>query len=126
MQLDVTDQYSIETSAECIRNKLGRIDVLINNAGISHGGEPGMKLEDVGKSGKTSVASNDEVRTVFETNVFGVIAVTQAMLPLLRKAPAARIVNVSSGSGSLTLNADPNYSHREMFGAVYSPSKTCP
>lgn len=46
------------------------------------------------------------------------------MLPLLRKALAARIVNVSSGAGSLTLNADPNNSHREMFGAVYGPSKT--
>ena len=53
-----------------------------------------------------------------------VIAVTQAMLPLLRQAPAARVVNVSSASGSLTLNADPNNPRRAMFGAVYSPSKT--
>lgn len=52
------------------------------------------------------------------------IAVTQAMLPLLLKAPAGRIVNVSSGAGSLTLNADPTNPHRPMFGAVYSPSKT--
>lgn len=124
IQLDVTDLHSISAAAECIRSELGRLDVLINNAGISHAGEPGRKLEEVGKSGKPSVASIEEVRTVFETNVFGVIAVTQAMLPLLRKAPAARIVNVSSGAGSLTLNADPNNSNREMFGAVYSPSKT--
>ncbi|WP_313898429.1 SDR family NAD(P)-dependent oxidoreductase [Lederbergia sp. NSJ-179] len=96
----------------------------MNNAGISHAGEPGRKLEEVGKSGRPSVASIEEVRKVFETNVFGVIAVTQTMLPLLRKAPAARIVNISSGAGSLTLNADPNNTHREMFGAVYSPSKT--
>lgn len=124
IQLDVTDQHSIESAAECIRIELGRLDVLINNAGISHAGEPGRKLEEVGNSGRPSVASLDEVRTVFETNVFGVIAVTQAMLPLLRKAPAARIVNISSGAGSLALNADPNNSHREMFGAIYSPSKT--
>jgi len=60
---------------------------------------------------------------VFETNVFGVIAVTQAMLPLLREAPSARIVNVSSSSGSLTLNSDPANPHRAMFG-TYSWSKT--
>jgi NAD(P)-dependent dehydrogenase (short-subunit alcohol dehydrogenase family) len=76
------------------------------------------------KSGRASVASLDEVRAVFETNVFGVIAVTQAMLPLLREAPAARIVNASSASGSLTMNADPSNPHRTVFGAVYSPSKT--
>jgi NAD(P)-dependent dehydrogenase (short-subunit alcohol dehydrogenase family) len=63
------------------------------------------------------------VRAVFETNVFGVLAVTQAMLPLLREAPAARIVNVSSSSGSLTMNSDPTNPHRAMFG-TYSWSKT--
>ncbi len=124
LQLDVTNQASIAAAAERIRNELGRLDVLVNNAGISHAGKPGRPLEEVAKSGRPSVASLDEVRTVFETNVFGVIAVTQAMLPLLREAPAARIVNVSSGSGSLTMNADPTNPHRAMFGAVYSPSKT--
>ena len=59
---------------------------------------------------------------MFETNVFGVIAVTQAMLPLLREAPAARIVNVASSGGSLTLNSDPTNPHRSMFG-TYSVSK---
>jgi NAD(P)-dependent dehydrogenase (short-subunit alcohol dehydrogenase family) len=111
LQLDVTNQDSISAAAERIRSELGRLDVLVNNAGISHAGQPGRTLEEVGKSGRPSVASLDEVRAVFETNVFGVIAVTQAMLPLLREASAARIVNVSSGSGSLTLNADPTNSH---------------
>jgi NAD(P)-dependent dehydrogenase (short-subunit alcohol dehydrogenase family) len=60
------------------------------------------------------VVSLDEVRAVSETNVFGVIAVTQAMLPLLREAPAGHVVNVSSASGSLTLNADPKNPHRSM------------
>ena len=97
--------------------------MLVNNAGISHAGRPGRPLQEVAKSGRLSVVSLDEVRAVFETNVFGVIAVTQAMLPLLREAPAGRIVNVSSSSGSLTMNADPNNPHRAMFG-TYSASKT--
>jgi NAD(P)-dependent dehydrogenase (short-subunit alcohol dehydrogenase family) len=124
VQLDVTDQASIAAAAKRIRNELGRLDVLVNNAGVAQAGKPGRSLEEVAQSGRPSVASLDEVRAVFETNVFGVIAVTQAMLPLLREAPAARIVNVSSHSGSLTRNADPNNPRRTMFGAVYSPSKT--
>ncbi len=96
VHLDVTNQASI-AAAERIRNELSRLDVLVNNAGISHAGTPGRSLQEVAKSGRLSVASLDEVRAVFETNVFGVIAVTQAMLPLLREAPAGRIVNVSSG-----------------------------
>jgi NAD(P)-dependent dehydrogenase (short-subunit alcohol dehydrogenase family) len=123
IQLDVTNHASIATAAERIRNELGRLDVLVNNAGISHTGKPGRSLQDMAKSGRLSVASLDEVRAVFETNVFGVIAVTQAMLPLLREAPAARIVNVSSSSGSLTMNSDPANPHRAMFG-TYSSSKT--
>ena len=66
----------------------------------------------------------DEMRAVWETNVFGVLAVTQAMLPLLREAPAARIVNVSSGVGSLTANSDPACPWRWFFGPVYPASKT--
>ena len=97
--------------------------MLVNNAGISHAGKPGRSLEEIAKSGRLTVAALAEVRAVFETNVFGVIAVTQAMLPLLREAPAARIVNVSSTSGSLTWNSDPANPHRQMFG-TYSSSKT--
>jgi NAD(P)-dependent dehydrogenase (short-subunit alcohol dehydrogenase family) len=124
LQLDVTNQASIAAAAERIRNELGRLDVLVNNAAVSHAGKPGRSLEEIVKSGRASVASLNEVRAVFETNVFGVIAVTQAMLPLLREAPAARIVNVSSAAGSLTMNAEPTNPHRAMFGAAYSPSKT--
>jgi NAD(P)-dependent dehydrogenase (short-subunit alcohol dehydrogenase family) len=122
VQLDVTDQASIAAAAERIRNELGRLDVLVNNAGISHAGKPGRSPEEVVQSDGLSVASLDEVRAVFETNVFGVIAVTQAMLPLLREAPAARIVNVASAGGSLTLNSDPANPHRSRFG-TYSASK---
>ncbi|MGH9716052.1 MAG: SDR family oxidoreductase [Candidatus Acidiferrales bacterium] len=124
LQIDVTDQASIAAAAARIRNEFGRLDVLVNNAGISHVDKPGWTLEEAMKSGRASVVSLDEVRAVFETNVFGVIAVTQAMLPLLREALAARIVNVSSRLGSLSLNADPNYPGRAMFGPSYSASKT--
>ncbi len=123
LQLDVTDENSIAAAAKRIRSEFGRLDVLVNNAAISHAGTPGKPLSDAAKSGLLTVASLDDVRTVFETNVFGVIAVTQAMLPLLREAPAARIVNLGSTGGSLTWNSDPTNEHRAMFG-TYSASKT--
>jgi NAD(P)-dependent dehydrogenase (short-subunit alcohol dehydrogenase family) len=123
LQLDVTDQASITAAAERIRNEVGRLDVLVNNAGITNAGKPGRPLQEMAQSGLLSVVSLDEVRTVWETNVFGVIAVTQAMLALLRQAPAARIVNISSGGGSLALNANPENPHRRMFGN-YSASKS--
>ena len=123
LQLDVTNQASIAAAAERIRNEFGRLDVLVNNAAISHAGLPGRSLEEIMKSGRPNVANLDEVRTVFETNVFGVIAVTQAMLPLLREAPAARIVNVSSSLGSLTTNSNPANPQRAMLG-TYAFSKT--
>jgi NAD(P)-dependent dehydrogenase (short-subunit alcohol dehydrogenase family) len=124
IQLDVTDQTSIAAAAERIQSELGRLDVLVNNAGISHAGTslPDTPVEEIARSGLLTVASLEEVHTVFETNVFGIIAVTQAMLPLLRQAPMARIVNVASSGGSLTLNSDPTNPHRAMFG-TYSASK---
>jgi NAD(P)-dependent dehydrogenase (short-subunit alcohol dehydrogenase family) len=125
LQLDVTDQASIAAAAARIRNELGRLDVLVNNAAISNTGmRPGMSVEEYSESTRPSNVSLDEVRAVWETNVFGVLAVTQAMLPLLREAPAARIVNVSSGIGSLTRVSDPAYSYRSIFGPVYPASKT--
>lgn len=124
LQLDVTEQASIDAAAERIRSKVGRLDVLVNNAAISHAGQSGTPLEEVMRSSRASVASLDEVRTVFETNVFGVLAVTQAVLPLLLEAPAGRIVNVSSGAGSLSRHADPTNPHRATFGVLYSASKT--
>jgi NAD(P)-dependent dehydrogenase (short-subunit alcohol dehydrogenase family) len=125
LQLDVTDPASIAAAAERVRDEFGRLDVLVNNAAISNTRmRPDMSVEEYSKSTRPSVVSLDEVRAVFETNVFGVVAVTLAMLPLLREAPAGRIVNVSSGARSLTRNSDPAVSHRAIFGPVYPASKT--
>jgi NAD(P)-dependent dehydrogenase (short-subunit alcohol dehydrogenase family) len=125
IQLDVTDQASITAAAERIRTELGRLDVLVNNAAISHTGRrPDATVEEYAESTRPSNVSLDEVRAVWETNVFGVLAVYQAMLPLLREAPQARIVNVSSGAGSLTMNSDPSNPYRSIFGPVYPASKT--
>jgi NAD(P)-dependent dehydrogenase (short-subunit alcohol dehydrogenase family) len=124
-QLDVTDLASIAAAAERIRKELGRLDVLVNNAAISNTTKkPGQSIQEYAKTTLPSNVSLDEVRAVWETNVFGVLAVYQAMLPLLREAPGARIVNVSSGVGSLTRNSDPAYAYRSTFGPVYPASKT--
>lgn len=124
LQLDVTDPASITAAAKRIRQELGRLDVLVNNAAISHTSKrPGMSVSEYAQLTRPSNVSLDELRAVWETNVFGALAVYQAMLPLLREAPEARIVNVSSGAGSLTMNADPAFAHRSIFGPVYPASK---
>lgn len=124
LRLDVTDAASIAAAAERIRNEFGRLDVLVNNAAISHTSRiSGQSVEEYAAKTRASIVSLDEVRAVWETNVFGVLAVYQAMLPLLRAAPEARIVNVSSGAGSLTRAADPANPRRHIFGPTYSASK---
>ncbi len=97
LSLDVTDAASIARAASEIRQRFGVLDVLVNNAAIKLEFDPAPP----------SAATVDVVRKTFETNVFGVIAVIQAMLPLLRSSSAGRIVNVSSGLASLTLSAIP-------------------
>jgi NAD(P)-dependent dehydrogenase (short-subunit alcohol dehydrogenase family) len=125
LQFDVTDQASIAAAAERVRKEFGRLDVLIQNAAISNTRRlPGQSVADYASTTRPSNVSLDEMRAVWDTNVFGVIAVYQAMLPLLRKTPGARIVNVSSGVGSLTTNSDPAYTYRSIFGPVYPASKT--
>jgi NAD(P)-dependent dehydrogenase (short-subunit alcohol dehydrogenase family) len=124
IQIDVTDTASIAAAAQRVEDEFGRLDLLVNNAGISRVGHgDGDFLEDYAAANKASTASLDEIRTVWETNVFGTLAVYQAMLPLLRKSSDARIVNVSSGVGSLATNADPAYPQHSMFGPVYPASK---
>ena len=94
IQLDVTDQASIDAAAAKTGQDFGRLDVLVNNAGVATN-EPAP-----------SDVTADAVRDAFTTNVFGMVAVTNAMLPLLRRSHAGRIVNLSSTQGSLTLAAD--------------------
>jgi NAD(P)-dependent dehydrogenase (short-subunit alcohol dehydrogenase family) len=125
VQLDVTDHKSIAAAAESIRKEYGRLDVLIQNAAISNTNKKaGQSVEEYSKTTRPSVVSLDEMRAVWDTNVFGVLSVYQAMLPLLRATPGARIVNVSSGVGSLTATSDPAYPYRAIFGPVYPASKT--
>jgi NAD(P)-dependent dehydrogenase (short-subunit alcohol dehydrogenase family) len=124
IHLDVTDEKSIAAAAEHIRNTHGRLDVLMNNAGIASLAPPGTPFEERLKMNIPSSAPLSYTRAIFETNVFGVIMVTQAMLPLLRNSAAARIINIGSSSGSLTLNSDPKFQYRRVFGSAYSPSKT--
>ncbi len=124
LQLDVTDQASMTAAAERIRKEFGHLDLLVNNAAISNTRMGNLSLEEYAKISLASNVPLDEVRAVWETNVFGVLAVYQSMLPLLRKSSAARIVNVSSAVGSLALNSDPAYPYHSFFSPVYSASKT--
>lgn len=94
--IDVSDVASIERAAADVRERFGRLDVLINNAAIA------------AASGPPSTHSVATMRELFSTNAFGLISVTQAFLPLLEKAPSARIVNVSTSLASLILISDPN------------------
>ena len=125
LQLDVTDHASVAAAAARIQGEFGRLDLLIQNAAISNTGlQAGMSIEEYSKSTRPSVVSLAEMRAVWDTNVFGVLAVYQAMLPLLRASPVSRIVNVSSGVGSLTINSDSAFHYRAIFSPVYSASKT--
>ena len=124
IQVDVTDAASIAAAAERIRTEFGYLDLLVNNAGISKTGDRAFGSPEFVAANNASTASLDEIRAVWETNVFGTVAVYQAMLPLLRDGTNARIVNVSSGVGSLTTNADPAYPYHSLYGPIYAASKT--
>ncbi|MBO2465575.1 SDR family oxidoreductase [Actinomadura violacea] len=114
VRIDVTDAASVDAAAQRIEEEHGRLDVLVNNAGIS----PSSAY------GAPSATSMDGLRETYETNVFGVVAVTNAMLPLLRRSPAGRIVNLSSELGSLTLLTDPSSPFFPFNLLAYNSSKT--
>ena len=124
IQIDVTDLASIAAAAARIRDEFGRLDLLVNNAGISNTREGTVTMAEFATTSGASIVSLDEVRGIWETNVFGVLAVYQAMLPLLRLSSDARIVNVSSGVGSLGANADPAFPYRAIYAPGYAASKT--
>ena len=124
IQLDVTDSSSIAAATARITADIGYLDLLVNNAGISKTVVREFGSPEFVAASKASMVSIEELRAVWDVNVFGVLAVYQAMLPLLRKSSDARIVNVSSGVGSLATNADPDYQYHAMFGPMYPASKT--
>lgn len=120
--LDVTDPAAVQEAARQIEERFGRLDVLVNNAGITGSGQ--VSPADAHNQVPSSV-DLDMVRAVFETNVFGVITVTNAVLPLLRRSPAPRIVNVSSHAASLAITSDPDGPFAALLpSAAYSPSKS--
>ena len=110
--LDVTDDASVAAAARLIEERAGRLDVLVNNAGVT-GGRPQ----------EPTMVDLATVRTAVETNVIGVIRVTNAMLPLLRRSASPRIVNMSSSVGSLTRQTTPG-AETGPISVAYAPSKT--
>jgi NAD(P)-dependent dehydrogenase (short-subunit alcohol dehydrogenase family) len=119
LQFDINKDTDAEAAFEYFDSKYGRLDILVNNAGIAAGPFPGT-----GPEHSASEVSMDVVKKVFETNFFSQIALTNALLPLIRRSSAGRIVNLSSILGSLTLQADP---HSPIYNAksfAYDASKT--
>ena len=116
LKLDVTEAHDREAAAKAIGERFGKLDILINNAGV--GAQDGMFTP------KTVHTTEEELQKVFGTNVFSVIAMTRAVLPLLKKSEAGRIVNLSSILGSLTLHADPNSPIAAIKSFAYDASKT--
>ncbi|WP_433894757.1 SDR family oxidoreductase [Streptomyces sp. CA-111067] len=110
--LDVTDDASVAAAARLIEQRTGRLDVLVNNAGVT-GGHPQ----------EPTTAAVSAVRTAVETNVIGVIRVTDTLLPLLRRSASPRIVNMSSTVGSLARQTTPG-AETGPISIAYAPSKT--
>jgi NAD(P)-dependent dehydrogenase (short-subunit alcohol dehydrogenase family) len=112
VQIDVADEESVKAARTEIGKKTESLDVLINNAGVS--------------GGMTQTATDTNIavfKQVFDTNFFGVVLVTQAFMDLLHKSLEPRIVNVTSGLGSLTLQSDPTWKYYQFKAPAYSSSK---
>ena len=112
IEIDVTMQHTIKAAAEQIESRYGRLDILLNNAGVNLPGD-----------GLPGAADPAVVQRIFDTNFFGALRVAHTMLPLLRKSPAARIVNISSGLGSLTYSSDPAWAGYDWKLIGYNASK---
>ncbi|WP_341395932.1 SDR family NAD(P)-dependent oxidoreductase [Arthrobacter sp. G119Y2] len=112
VQLDVTDDASVEAAVAIIQARVGHLDVLINNAGI------------LGEVAAPEDMTADQLRDVYETNVFGLVRVTRAFLPLLRKGTDPSVINVTSGMGSFTLTHDPARVESQYILAAYGSSKS--
>ena len=113
VQLDVTDEPSIEAAAQWVSSEFGKLDVLVNNAGIAlDGGNSALEID------------VEVLRQTYETNVFGVFTVTKHFVPLLKLSDGGRIVNMSSGLGSLTQNSDPSWGFAGVKPIAYNSSKS--
>ena len=121
VQFDVRKREDHRRLAEMLGKRFGRLDILVNNAGVqldkAEFGNPN------GFNTTSSVAESD-LQDTFDTNFFATVALTQTLLPLIRKSPAGRIVNLSSILGSLTLHADPKAEIYNMKAFAYDASKT--
>ena len=112
LQIDVNNIETVKAAREVLAGKIKALDVLINNAGI------------LGSAPQTSLETDINVfKEVFETNFFGVIEVTQVFIDLLKASTEPRIVNVTSGLGSLTLHSDPSWKYYPVKAAAYVSSK---
>ena len=114
LKLDLTNKEDRAAAAKYLESKFGRLDILINNAGVSQ--------EGLG-AGKVSTTTEEVIHSTFETNFFAPVALTQALLPLIRKSKAGRIVNMSSILGSQTLHADPKSPIYDFKSLAYDSSK---
>jgi len=116
LNLDVTSTADIQAAAAFLESHYGRLDILVNNAGIN--------AENTFTGNNSQTVTQAELRKTFDTNFFGVVELTQALLPLLKKSSAGRIVNLTSILGSLTLHADPTSPIAGSKALAYNASKT--
>ena len=112
VRLDVADQATIGAAGALIEREFGKLDILVNNAAIFIDNAPPSQLD------------IEVLRRTYDTNFFGAFAVLKAMMPLLKQSAAARIVNMSSGLGSLAQTGDPGYEFAEANLLAYNSSKT--
>ena len=122
IRVDVTDPSTHDEACAYLESRYGRLDILVNNAGIWR--ESATSSSCVPGQNRTSTLPSEILRETFETNFFGTVALTQRLLPLIRKSPAGRIVNVSSIMASLALHSDPESSIYPHKVFAYDASKT--
>jgi NAD(P)-dependent dehydrogenase (short-subunit alcohol dehydrogenase family) len=119
LRFEVTQPADHQAAYDYFESKFGRLDILINNAGLAKGSFPGS-----GPRVSASKVPQDVLHSIFETNFFSVVALTNTLLPLIRKSPAGRIVNLSSILGSLTLHASPGSPVYDVKYLAYDASKS--